>query len=372
MAIQVSNRQIQNLMKIVFRVDASIQIGSGHVMRCLTLGDQFSRDGHDCVFICRAHAGHLGDLIINRGHMLRLIPVNDEIGGSDLLSKSNAHAHWLGVSYSDDFKACEPILADESADWLVVDHYSLDARWEELARRFVRRILVIDDLADREHVTDILLDQTFGREMADYKDKVPMSCDVLCGSQYSLLRPEFAEWRGYSLSRRKKFSLESMLVNLGGVDKDNVTCSVLDTLKFCDIPQNCTITVVMGETAPWVDEVRKAAKNMHWRCEVKVGVANMAEIMSDADLAVGAAGSSTWERCVVGLPSIQIIIAENQRLIARSLGDAGASKILDSLELLPPLIKSANQWMPSVSYETRRVSDGMGLGRLICRMTESL
>lgn len=358
-------------MKIVFRVDASIQIGSGHIMRCLTLADQLKRDGHDCVFICRAHDGHLGDLIRNRGHILRLLSFNEEIKNFDFSSESNDHAHWLGVSYSYDFKQCEGILADESADWLVVDHYALDLRWQKSARRFVRKILVIDDLADRTLDCDILLDQTFGRKVADYRDKVPMTCDILCGSEYSLLRPEFSEWRGYSLSRRKNFPLNNILVNIGGVDKDNVTCTVLKALRSCEIPQSCKITVVMGATAPWVDQVRKVAKSMRWSCEVKVNVVNMAKIMSDADLAIGAAGSTSWERCAVGLPSIQIVIAENQRLISQYLADAGASKILKSIELLPALLKNVNQWMAEVSYKARNVSDGKGLGRLICRMKEN-
>ena len=358
-------------MKILFRTDASIQIGSGHVMRCLTFADQLKREGHECVFICRAHDGHLGNLIGKRGHELKLLSFDGVGNNVDSLSEHNPHSNWLGVSPSFDFKQCQEILFSESVDWLVIDHYALDVIWEESARQFVKKIIVIDDLADRKHNCDVLIDQTFGREDADYRDYVPAFTTILCGSEYSLLRPEFAQWRRYSLARRRDFPLNNILVNLGGVDKDNVTCAVLSALGSSAIPPSCKVTIVMGKTAPWTALVRKVAESMSFSCEVKVDVNNMGQIMSDADLAIGAAGSTSWERCAVGLPSIQIVIAKNQRLIAQLLADEGASKILNSIEKLPELINSANEWMPSVSYKARHVTDGRGLERVLCRIKEN-
>ena len=126
------------------------------------------------------------------------------------------------------------------------------------------------------------------------------------------MRPEFAQWREYSLSRREKGQLEHLLVNLGGVDKDNVTIQILKALATSSLPEYCKITVVMGATAPWTRAVQEQAALMPWPTEIKVGVSNMAELMANSDLAIGAAGSTTWERFCMGLPSILVVLSRNQ------------------------------------------------------------
>ena len=368
MVVQSVIGEFSNPMRVVFRVDASLEIGTGHVMRCLTLADRLRQSGSECIFICRCHKGHLGELILERGHRLSLLPMTQKYIGISNTVANKEHAKWLGVTWEWDAEQCAAILSEELPDWLVVDHYALDARWEKLSRKHCKKILVLDDLADRRHLCDILLDQTFGRSIDDYRLQVPPTCDILCGSPYSLLRPEFEEWRNYSLKRREGFVLRSILVNLGGVDKDNITSDVLKSLKSCKLPEDCKLTVVMGSTAPWVEDVREAAACMPWATEVRVDVSNMAEIMSNSDLAIGAAGSTSWERCSLGLPSIQIVIADNQRLIGQLLSEAGASKLLENVELLYLLVDSAGGWMASVSNEAQLVTDGKGVNRLICRM----
>ena len=191
--------------------------------------------------------------------------------------------------------------------------------------------MVIDDLADRQHDCDILLDQTYGRNAKDYQSLVPNSCLLLCGSEYALLRKEFAQWREYSLKRRSKGELKHLLINLGGVDKDNLTTQILKELSKSDLPRNCIITVVMGATSPWIDTVQQQATVMPWPTTVKVGVSNMAELMANSDLAIGAAGSTTWERCCLGLPSIVIFMAENQRKVIHNLKKS-KSAVLCSVE----------------------------------------
>jgi UDP-2,4-diacetamido-2,4,6-trideoxy-beta-L-altropyranose hydrolase len=312
-------------MKVVFRTDASLQIGTGHVMRCLTLADTLAEHGTDCLFICRAHEGNLIDLIRTRGHNAHALPVEAAQPES---AAALTHASWLGATQAQDAAACASILAAHRPDWLVVDHYALDARWERALAPNYRKLMVIDDLADRAHACDLLLDQTFGREAADYRPLVPANCRLLCGSQYALLRPAFAALRPYSLQRRAQPVVRELLITLGGVDKDNATRQVLQALRTCPLPADCRITVVMGTTAPWLEEVRTQALTMPWPTRVLVGVSDMAQLMADSDLAIGAAGSTSWERCCLGLPTLMLVLADNQRKMAQGLEKSGAAKLI--------------------------------------------
>jgi UDP-2,4-diacetamido-2,4,6-trideoxy-beta-L-altropyranose hydrolase len=312
-------------MKVVFRTDASLQIGTGHVMRCLTLADTLAEHGTDCLFICRAHEGNLIDLIRTRGHNAHALPVEAAQPES---AAALTHASWLGATQAQDAAACASILAAHRPDWLVVDHYALDTRWERALAPHYRKLMVIDDLADRPHACDLLLDQTFGREAADYRPLVPANCRLLCGSQYALLRPAFAALRPYSLQRRAQPVVRELLITLGGVDKDNVTLQVLQALRSCPLPADCRITVVMGTTAPWLEEVRTQALTMPWPTRVLVGISDMAQLMADSDLAIGAAGSTSWERCCLGLPTLMLVLADNQRKMAQGLEKSGAARLI--------------------------------------------
>lgn len=322
-------------MKVVFRADASLQMGTGHVMRCLTLADALTAGGARCEFICRIHPGNLLSLIRSKGYTAHELAVNPDLPGPGVSrcdtesgEQSPAHGHWLGASQSEDAAACALILAELQPDWLIVDHYALDARWEQALKPHYRRLMVIDDLADRPHACDLLLDQTFGRQSEDYRVRVPGDCQVLCGSGYALLRPEFAALRSYSLQRRVRPQLRQLLISMGGVDKDNATGQVLDALRDCPLPGDCRITVVMGSTAPWLKEVKQQTLSLPWPSQVLVGVSDMARLMADSDLAIGAAGATSWERCCLGLPTAMMVLAENQRFAAELLERAGAVRML--------------------------------------------
>jgi|TARA_B110000259_G_C14031567_1_gene406932 UDP-2,4-diacetamido-2,4,6-trideoxy-beta-L-altropyranose hydrolase len=351
-------------MTIAFRVDASILIGTGHVMRCLALANYLKSLGYCCLFICRAHKGHLGAFILSQGHQLQLLDGNEDIISGELSPRWNSHSDWLGVHWSVDVDQSLRIIKDFCPEWLVIDHYALDVDWEIKIKPFVKSLMVIDDLADRKHDCDFLLDQTFGRQKEDYSEIVPNHCVLLCGAQYSLLRKEFSRWRNASLEYRETASLNNILVNLGGVDKDDFTSSIMQSLSLCALPHSCVITVVMGANAPWIANVKNVAAKMPWETHVKVGVENMAEIMSKADLAIGAAGSTTWERCCLGLPTIQLVIAENQNFVAQSLVKAGVIKLLTKLDQLPVLIETAPDWMYSISMQCRLITDGQGVERV--------
>ena len=315
-------------MNIVFRTDAALHIGSGHVMRCLTLAQTLHAAGHDCRFICREHAGHLIDFIRQQGFAVSVLPP-----GTALTTPTTPpHAAWLGASQAEDAAACIAILENQICHWLVVDHYALDAQWEQALRPHCRHIMAIDDLADRRHDCDLLLDQNLGRLPQDYAKHLPAACRLLIGTDYALLRPEFAQWRPASLRRRQQAGcLKQLLINLGGVDQDNHTGTVLAALaQAADrLPEYWQLTVVMGATAPHLAAVQQQAQSLPWPVDVRVNANNMAELMANADLAIGAAGSTAWERCCLGLPSIVLVLADNQRAIADQLHAAGAARQLD-------------------------------------------
>ena len=367
-------------MRVAFRADASLQIGTGHVMRCLTLADALAANGADCQFICRAHDGNLIEFIRDKGYVTHALPVvaagtSSAAPSADATSADLAHRHWLGATQVQDAEACAPFLAAEPPDWLIVDHYALDARWERTSVPYYRKLMVIDDLADRSHDCDVLLDQTFGRSAADYRPLVPADCHMLCGAQFALLRPEFATLRPYSLQRRAQPILRELLVTMGGIDKNNATGLVLQVLRTSLLPADCRITVVMGATAPWLDEVREQAQDMPWPTRVLVGVSDMAQLMANSDVAIGAAGATSWERCCLGLPTIMLVLADNQLKVARGLERVGAASLVDPdhhvtaqiEELLVALVDDPAQ-LPRISATAARIVDGEGVNAVMQQM----
>ncbi|HEV2704044.1 MAG TPA: UDP-2,4-diacetamido-2,4,6-trideoxy-beta-L-altropyranose hydrolase [Steroidobacteraceae bacterium] len=290
-------------VSVLIRTDASLQIGTGHVMRCLVLADALREHGAATRFVCREHSGNLIELIRQRGHEARVLTLS----GHEDAQQTKAH------------------IGDASVDWLIVDHYALDAQWETSLRPHCRRLMVIDDLADRRHDCDLLLDQTLGRLAADYAGLVPGDCEVLIGPAYALLRPEFAAMRPPSLARREQSQLRHILITMGGVDMDNVTSKVLEALRTCALPPDCRISVVMGATAPHLEAVRENSRNMPWPTLVLSNVQDMATLLAESDLAIGAAGTSSWERCCLGVPSLIAVLAENQQETAAALEGAGAA-----------------------------------------------
>lgn len=363
-------------MHIAFRTDASLEIGTGHVMRCLTLADALRERGARCNFVCRPHQGHLLALIGQRGHQAVALPELQE--GAQPNLNGTAYAHWLGTDWTTDAQDTQQALGahtdGQPVDWLVVDHYALDARWEEALRSQAKRIMVIDDLADRPHACDLLLDQNLGRSDQDYGGLLKGRPITLIGPQYALLRPEFAALRTQSLARRQSNpQLHRLLVTMGGVDKDNATGQVLAALQSCKLPVDLSVTVVMGPHAPWLAQVQAKATQMSLHTEVLVGVDNMAQLMAESDLAIGAAGSTSWEFCCLGIPSMLICTADNQRTVIGALASINATLSLDSFELSESdYISFKKQYtnitknISSFAAAAARITDGNGASH-VCK-----
>jgi len=303
-------------MRIAIRVDASSQIGTGHFMRCLALSYVLKQQGAEIRFISRHIPVHLRDKLASKGYEFAHINCP-----SDGTTGKLAHSLWLGTSQVKDAAETTRILCPQSWDWLIVDHYALDAEWESTMRSDVGRIMVIDDLADRFHDCDLLLDQNLceGFECR-YDGLVPDDCVRLLGPRYALLRPEFDEKR--KTIRHRDGRVRRILVFFGGSDLTNETAKALEAirlLKRFDI----TVDVVVGASNLREDLIRKICHGMP-NINFHLQVENMAELMSVADLFIGASGATTWERCILGLPSLVLVVADNQREVAEAMGASGS------------------------------------------------
>lgn len=352
-------------MKVVIRTDASLKIGSGHVMRCLTLGKALQKQGAEVSFICREHEGNLNGIIEKSGFSVFALPTSDEAIPEE--SNTLFHSQWLGVSQKQDANQCQRILEDVKPEWLIVDHYALDKTWQEKLRPFFQKLMVIDDLGDRKHICDVLLDQNYGSSAEKYKGLVPEYCQLLLGTDFSLLRPEFAEWREHSLQRRQSPKLQTLLITMGGVDADNYTGQILQILARSKLPNELKqIIVIMGASAPHLEQVQQLSQNLSVDAVVKTNVSNMAEIMANADLAIGAAGATTWERCCLGLPTIQVVVAENQRAVAQFLARERVVKILSNIvDDIPSSLFVPTKELKSLSEMSRKVTDGLGVKKVV-------
>jgi UDP-2,4-diacetamido-2,4,6-trideoxy-beta-L-altropyranose hydrolase len=351
---------------ISFRADASLRLGTGHVMRCLTLAEELCRSGATCQFICRQEPGDQIRNLIARGYAAHALTAGS---GNDATSREMRELR-------DGEETCE-ILSRFPSSLVVVDHYALGERWESMVCDGNRRLVAIDDLADRRHDCDLLVDQNLARSEDQYRDLVPSRCQILAGPTYASLRPEFSEWRDYSLRRRAQPSLQRLFVSMGGLDQANATGSMLAALPRNSLPSHCRITVVLGQGAPWVDQVRDLVVQLPWATDVLVSPDHIAEIMANCDLGIGAAGGTAWERCCLGLPSLIVVVAENQRLGADALDRTGAAVTLGDVDHLADRLPDALAKFRSpgcliaMSSAASRLVDGMGAAR-VCRKIRDL
>ncbi len=330
-------------------------------MRCLSLADELSKDGYEITFICRVHTGHMKEVIENRGYDCVLLPCIE--------TNAQVANEWLGCAWEDDAAACAEVLKTlGGVEWLFVDHYSLDARWERSLQTHFARLLVFDDLADRPHDCDILIDQTFGREQSDYRNLTRDDCRILLGPAFAPLRPQFAEAREEALLRRYATKeVKKILVAVGAMDPDNVTLKVLEALYGLD--REIVVDVVLSSEAPHLSEVRNFANS---RTQILVDVKNMASVMCDADLAVGASGTTSWERCVLGLPALTIVTARNQQWVDKSLAKAGAVRSLGWFEDISQDMIQENvrrlcddsELLLKMVTRSKMICDGLGAGRI--------
>ncbi|MGH8548834.1 MAG: UDP-2,4-diacetamido-2,4,6-trideoxy-beta-L-altropyranose hydrolase [Methylococcales bacterium] len=302
-------------MKIAFRVDASVRIGTGHIMRCIALANALREHGAAVFFVCREHEGHLFDLLEERGFAVSRLPA-PKVGTQT--EDTPAHATWLGASWQEDAEQTSGAIeaAGAKPDWLVVDHYALGSRWESALRTSVERIMVIDDLADRVHDCDLLLDQNLVAQMhTRYAGKVPPVCGMLLGPECALLQPIYAELHDRTPPR--KGPIRRIFIFFGGADSDNLTGRTLAAFLHLNLP-DIEVDVVITASSPHAEVIRRQVVG-HGNIHLHSDLPTLALLMIKADLALGAGGATSWERLCLGLPSLVVTLSENQRLIADEL-----------------------------------------------------
>ncbi len=345
------------MVRIFFRVDAASWMGSGHVMRCLALADAALESEAEIHFICRDFDGHLGDLIQQRGFSLHLLPAASHYRPANI----GDYDQWLGGSWRDDAEQTLAVIGScgTGISYLVVDHYALDIRWQSRLRPRLDKIVVIDDLANRSHDCDLLLDQTFARQQEDYRPFVSAKTQCLLGAEFALLRPQFYQ-RREALSAVGPASNIRLLLALGGGDGALITEQVLRLLTTACFPAPVYIDVVLSETALNYHAVCTLIEQIPHQVTLYNYVEGMASLMVEATLAIGAPGVSSWERCCLGLPTLLIPFADNQRQVAKSLEAAGAVHIVERHQLEQQLVDVITNL-----YEHRKLYSRSGLA--VCR-----
>lgn len=273
--------------KLFIRADASVQIGTGHIMRCLTLADELRGRCAEAIFVCREFDGNLCGYIEEKGYIVHRLPVSN---GQECNIEGNLkHAVWLGADWRTDARQVEEIIKDldPPLDWLVADHYALDKRWEGYLRPYCKKIMVIDDLADRAHDCDLLLDQNFSEDLESrYDGLVPTWCKELLGPKYALLRSEFREAR--TNLRKRDGHVKRIIIFFGGSDPTNETTKALEAIRMLNRP-DIAVDVVVGAFNPHRKVIEQIASDLP-DCTCHFNVKDMAVLMAGAELAVGAGG----------------------------------------------------------------------------------
>lgn len=349
--------------RVAIRVDASAQIGTGHFIRCLTLAEDLSRRGATVHFFSRHLPEYLRTMLTDRKlEFTQIGSTSDPIVFSDL-----AHANWLGTTQQLDATQTREALFGESWDWLIVDHYALDIIWEKLLRTSVKKIAVIDDIANRVHDCDVLIDQNLHDGSSDrYKGLVPEQCVLLVGPSYALLRDEFRILR--KKSRLRSGHVRRLLVFFGGMDESNLTTRVLNALSILELT-GVAVDVVIGAQHSHFEEIGRICSSHGYNCYIQTN--RMAQLMYEADLAIGAGGVAVWERCCLGLPSFVIQTAKNQEeqiTTAASKGLIYAPQVSDMSEAqisrhLLALLDNPGL-LQALSLGSSIVVDGCGLWRV--------
>jgi UDP-2,4-diacetamido-2,4,6-trideoxy-beta-L-altropyranose hydrolase len=351
----------RKFVNILVRADGNAAIGFGHVMRCLALYDAVAAlRGAEIVF-CSAAAFPVPETL-TAPRAFRFVGV-----GTPLLDRA-FDPGWEAApaareTQRADAAAVRDVLPGFEPDLVIVDHYLLDGEWERAWPD--SRILAVDDLANREHACALLLDQTFGRKPADYAGLVPPDCRLLLGSKFALLRCEFAELRPQALARRGETTrIETILVNFGASDVGGLTVPVLAALRETDFAGR--IAVVCGGQAPALPGIAALA-DADPRIALRVDVADMARTMAEADLAIGAGGATSWERCALALPSVALETAQNQRAIQAALARHGAivaaNDAGDAARQAIALAGNLQRWR-AMAFAASEVCDGLGAPRV--------
>lgn len=307
-------------MNFIFRVDASLKIGSGHVTRCLTLAKVLRKHGGNCKFISRDHPNNLIEKIRKDFKVVSLPYLNKLKSSKSNKDVISDYSKWIGASWNEDAKQTINFLKNEKIDWLIVDHYGLDKKWEKKLRPYTKKIMVIDDLANRKHDCDILLDQNLIANFKNrYQNLLSKNCNILLGPQYALLQNDYKDLH---LSAPPRIgTAKRILVYFGDTYQNNLTLNTISS--FLKLKRkNINLDIVINSKNPQNNKIKKLIKK-NKNIKIYSDLDSLSSLILKADLAIGACGSTSWERCCLGLPTVVVTIAENQKPIAKELHKRG-------------------------------------------------
>jgi len=338
-------------VNILIRADGGLRLGFGHLVRCLTLAAELMRAGHRVTLVCRAQAGLPEDWVRASGCDLHLLP--DETGPEA------------------DAVACGQLVAQGAIDAVVVDHYELTAAWEQVVGAGGCGVLAIDDMANRPHRCDMLLDQNYHLDAAArYASLIPVGTRCLLGPEYALLRPAFAAERRTTEPRRGQVG--HVLVFFSGGDDQGQTRMAMDALRAWR--QGVNVDVVVGHATPGKEEIEAACRDYGYNFHCQIDY--MAVLLAKADLVIGAPSTTSWERCAVGAPALLTVLAENQRALGKSLAEYGAVRLIgDAREVmaqdyLAALRQLSGSDIATMSQRAWSLVDGQGASRVRLAMEE--
>lgn len=354
---------------VAIRVDSSHEIGNGHVMRCLTLAYKLRDKDIEVFFICKDFLGNSVSFIKKKGFKVFTIP---------FIERNSFKGRELGAPQEIDAKLSIELLYEidnKIIDWIIVDHYELDIKWHEVIRSITKRIMVIDDLANRRYDCDVILDQTLGRSKNEYQGLVPNNCQVLAGTKYTLLRDEFSVGKDKILQFRKEAEIvgvQKLLIMMGGTDPNNFTGKILNEMYMSDTFSH--ISIVLAANAPHIESIRELCR-CNDNIDLIVDSQNVSKILLSSDVCIGAAGTSAWERCSLGLPSILFVLADNQKKIANELQMSGAALPFSHMRCIKDIKMELEKIVENDRYQGMvnnclRICDGQGASRIFKKVFE--
>lgn len=329
--------------KVLFCFDASRFIGGGHAYRCLALAEALYELGWEILIASSSSVEKQFDQIYK--------------------------FNFIEIDFQSNFSINNLINNIEYLDLVVIDHYQLDINFEIKFKDISKNILVIDDLANRHHFCNYLIDQTLGRKLSDYNHLVPINCKLLLGSSFCLLRKQFkCERNKIDFDDRCK-KLKNVLISFGASDPYLLTEKIL--LCILNLEFDLNLNIVLGKYMN-INNLYKLEQKFQ-NIKILKNISNMAKIMAKSDLSIGAAGVSSWERCVVGLPSLVVVTADNQDQIAKNLHNKGAIKNFGSYKNISlkdlcneiASLKNNPEKLNMMSQSAFELCDGNGVNRVL-------
>ena len=331
-------------------------MGTGHVVRCLTLANALRDNKNIVEFVCRDHPGNMVSTIKKQGFETWLLPASK----SEKFVEST-YTGWLGDTPENDAHQTIDVIGGEFPDWLIIDHYEIDEDWEVLLRPNCKKIMVIDDLANRKHDCDLLLDQNFYLDEEEpYRGLVLEDCKLLIGSQYVLLKPQYVLYRNKKKIQNKK--VKRIFIFFGGSDRSNMTSFAIEALSVPEFSY-LELDVVVGINNENKQEIIELAEKRPNTVLYSKPLDHLAELMFNTDLSIGGGGTTTWERMCVGLPSLVIALSENQLPVAKKLAQLNYIKLIGYAKEI-----SANDISLALRQEilSKEYIKRVNLGRNLC------